>query len=321
MLTAAAAAGAIAGVVVYSESAHAEESARLPIDSEHNILPHETFPGPQPDSPALVFIHGWPDDLTVFRAYAKELCRTYFCVSLTLPGYPTPPGFTGHAGNVPKRKWGYTFDEAVLAAKATIDLACAGHVTEKRGVTLVLHDWGCIVGHLLVDGTNLNVHRVVSMDVGARPAGLYPVFLAVCIAYQGLLNLCWLLPTFLGSPLTLLVSMLLFRTAMPGSSAVSSEMNWVYRASWREMLTPGNRTGAKQAAYFCPPKEKPFLFLHSVQMPPAMRFFGQEFADMVTASTPVSRVVPMEGSHWFLTKYRPKTLQLVQDWLKETHDY
>lgn len=319
------AAGALVGGIAYSEIAHAVERKITPISDSTSILPHEVFPGPAPDSPALFFLHGWPDDVVMFRKYAQALSKTYHCVNCTLPGYPTPESFTGHAGTMPTRNWGYGFDEAVKAVKATIDLTCQGHITSQVGVTLVLHDWGCIVGNLVVDEyAELNVHRMINMDVGSLTGpGLHLGVYLMCLAYQAPLNVFWMLPNGVGDALTVLESMILMRTEPPGTtdkpSPVTSAMNWPYRTAWRELLTGGQYI--RRALNFSPRAQVPMLFLCAQDRPTFMRFCDEDFMRKVRDTTPLSRTDLVGGNHWFPNQHAKTTMDTVTEWLQQTHAY
>ena len=47
---------------------------------------HYTIEG-QPDGPTLVFVHGWPDDASVWRHQLTALGDAYRCVMITLPNF------------------------------------------------------------------------------------------------------------------------------------------------------------------------------------------------------------------------------------------
>lgn len=320
------AAAGLVGGVVYSELAHNVERKITPISETSSILPHEIFPGPKEDSPAIFFLHGWPDDVLLFRKYAKELCKEYFCVNCTLPGYPTPPNFQGNRGNMPQRNWGFDFDEAMRSVKSTIDFTCAGHM-DKVGVTLILHDWGCVIGNLVVDeyfGKSLKLHRMINMDVGGLANGMNAGVFLTCLAYQAPLNLFWMLPERLGDMLTALESLILLRTEPPGEendkpSPVTASMNWPYRTAWKEIFTRGEFL--PRALEFKPRANVPILFLSATDRPTPMRFYDEEYLRLVTASTPQSRYMFVQGNHWFPNQHARTTMQLVVDWLKETQGY
>lgn len=309
---------------MYSELAHKLERKITPIDDNTQaILPHEVFPGPREDSPVLVFLHGWPDDLLLFRAYAQELSKEYHCVNCTMPGYPTPENFNGHAGTVPKRNWGYGFEDAMHALKSTIQFTCQGR-ENSSGITLVLHDWGCVVGHMLIQDGSIKIHRIVGMDVGGRPSGLTVPFVAICF-YQVFLAIFFMLPAQIGDFLSAFECWLLGRTLAPcedKKTPVTAAKGWLYRAVWREMLTPGtNSGGIKPAVYFSPPPGVPFYFLYSSWMPEMFSFFDYKFLAQVEATTAVSKTLQIKGNHWFPTKSQTEVMDLISKWLQETHEF
>ena len=40
-----------------------------------------------PDGPTVLFIHGWPDDASLWRKQVEVLGKTHRCVLLTLPNF------------------------------------------------------------------------------------------------------------------------------------------------------------------------------------------------------------------------------------------
>ena len=39
------------------------------------------------DGPVVVFIHGWPDDASLWRKQVEELAEDYCCLLVTLPNF------------------------------------------------------------------------------------------------------------------------------------------------------------------------------------------------------------------------------------------
>lgn len=58
-----------------------------------------------PNGPTLVFVHGWPDDASVFDKMVARLNGEYYCVRVTLPNF----------GAATINAKGYAF-EAIVAA-------------------------------------------------------------------------------------------------------------------------------------------------------------------------------------------------------------
>lgn len=314
-----AAAAAVAAGVLVSETAYKAERRLAPMTaSAQYVLPHQVFPGPKPDSPVLVFLHGWPDDITVFHPYAQQLSGEYHCVNCALPGYALPPGFAGHRGTIPDRQWGFGLDEVVWAWKATIDLVLLDR-PGTTGVTLVVHDWGCILAHLLVASGLTKVNRVVSLDVGGRPGGWTAMFLALCAAYQLLLCVFFMLPSVAGDLLTSLQVVALGRPRFNAQGfQVSAARNYPYRAAWREWFSSEQKINIRQGFYFSPPPDLPYLFLYCELFPKPARFYDQAFVDAVSASSKHSRAIAMPGTHWFVGTHPEETLAHIVAFLHDS---
>ncbi|KAH9248558.1 hypothetical protein BASA81_013742 [Batrachochytrium salamandrivorans] len=315
-----AAAAAVATGVLVSETAYKAERNLAPMTASRDyVLPHQIFPGPKPDSPVLVFLHGWPDDITVFQPYAQKLSSEYHCVNCGLPGYDLPFNFAGHRGTIPNRQWGFGLDEVVWAWKATIDLALQDRPNSDGGVTLVAHDWGCILAHLLVASGLIKVNRIVSLDVGSRPGGWTPMFLALCIAYQLLLCVFFMLPKVVGDLLTSVEVVGLGRPQFNTQGfRVSASRNYPYRAAWREWFSTEQKINIRQGFYFSPPPDLPYLFLYCELFPKSARFYDQTFVDAVCAGSKRSKAIAMPGTHWFVGTHPEETMAHIAAFLHDS---
>lgn len=184
----------------------------------------------------LFFIHGWPDNASIWESQVTHLSQDgYRCVTITLPHF----GGRGRpAGAVP---WGYDFDELAALCGRTMraSLAQSG---QKQG-TLVLHDWGCHIGFSLERLYPELVRRVVAVDVGM------PTFKGESLAYlpimviAGLVYQWWLATAFLIAILVPLVGPLIgdqmtafaiacmgeeFHTTATYRENVAASMNYPY---------------------------------------------------------------------------------------------
>jgi pimeloyl-ACP methyl ester carboxylesterase len=195
-----------------SELEFRAERKERPIDGGLHHLAHQVS---GTGASCIVFLHGWPDDPALWHTTIARLKPKYRCVNVSLPGYAAPFGYTPAC--LPERKWGFDLDEAAALLHATIKQTCAG-----MHVTLMIHDWGCIVGYLLL--SQCKVDRVVSVDVGwfvdksFRPLRL--ISGSLVLLYQGALNLWFLLPSALGDVCTSLESRLLLRTSAKDAGPV-----------------------------------------------------------------------------------------------------
>src|SRR5262245_53325632 len=103
------------------------------------------------EAPALVFIQGWPDDLSLWDELVSVLRASYCCVRFNLPNYP----------GAERRRWGYSHDEIVAGVAQ-----CIRGVSAGQPVTLIAHDWGAFWAYRLHDRHPELVVRVVTLDIG-----------------------------------------------------------------------------------------------------------------------------------------------------------
>ena len=92
--------------------------------------------------------------------------------------------------------WGYDFDKiAHMLAK------CVEKHSKKKKVTIIMHDWGCRYGALLMNSRPDLVKRIVSLDIGGYEG--YKVFgfwIFICQkTYTFFLAKCFLLGDPIGT--------------------------------------------------------------------------------------------------------------------------
>lgn len=134
-----------------------------------------------PDKPLLFMMHGWPDNEHVWSAQVARFRDSHRVVRAVLPNF----------GGALVETWGYGFDELVGAAIQALEqqLEQAG----RAKATLLVHDWGSIIGMQLQRRRPDLVERMVVLDVAwsGKPHPL-PKLVAMGLAYQWWAALCWL---------------------------------------------------------------------------------------------------------------------------------
>ena len=125
----------------------------------------------------LVFVHGWPDNPTLWRNQVEALGEHYRCVLVTLPNF----------GEESVKAGGYDFPELTKQLAATIQ-----EVQPEGKVGLVTHDWGAYLGYLLEQAEPELVASMAALDVGGdiQPKGLLEPLMI--LSYQWALIWCWL---------------------------------------------------------------------------------------------------------------------------------
>jgi len=144
----------------------------------------------------LFFVHGWPDDETLWDEQVSYFKDRYRCVRVTMPHFAgrSKAKELGHD----KKTWGYDFSEAgdILAATMRREAAEAEADGRERAMTLVLHDWGVFWGLMAQRRCPELVKRVVAMDVGP-PSSLASGWRTLpLVVFAGLAYQYWLLGAY-----------------------------------------------------------------------------------------------------------------------------
>jgi pimeloyl-ACP methyl ester carboxylesterase len=141
----------------------------------------------------LFFVHGFPDDENVWNAQVEHFTAIgYDCARARLPHFAGGRAYAAAQGHA---RFGYSTPQIANA------LAVALRAHTQEPVTLVCHDWGSSFAMCMQNMHPSLVKNLVSFDVAPPPFGRrvrlksLPVMLALFVAYQGWLILCWLIAT------------------------------------------------------------------------------------------------------------------------------
>lgn len=245
-----------------------------------------------PDGPTLVFIHGWPDNASLWRKQVAALGDSYRCVLLTLPNF----------GEKSVKAGGFDFPELVARCAATIR-----EVLPDGRVGLVTHDWGAYLGYLLEQQYPELVSRLAALDIGGhfQPAGLKAVLMI--IGYQWALVGCWLVGGVvppLGAALSRGVAKVV-RVPSRQRENLRSRYNYPYFYLWRNTFLPWLHDRLLQR--YRP--QCPVLFLWGERKP--VMFHSHRWLRIVEDSG--GRAEGIEGAgHWFMETHP----ELVNDRLR-----
>ena len=180
------------------------------------------------DGPTLVFIHGWPDNASLWRHQVEALGSKFRCVLITLPNF----------GEEAVQAGGFDFPEMVGRLSATIR-----QVQPEGKVSLVTHDWGAYLGYML-DKTHPGMfEKMAALDIGGhlQPMGLKSTLMIM--GYQWSLIACWLAGGLI-PPLGGLMSRgvgKVIRVPARQRANLRSRYNYPYFYLWRGMLLPWKR--------------------------------------------------------------------------------
>lgn len=144
----------------------------------------------QKDRETLIFLSGFPDNqLSACAPLVEQLKGDYHILAMCFPDFDLKGDEVNNA-----RAWGYNFSEVDQMLEATI--------REKLGhssrFTLVVHDWGCVLGGLYENKRPDRVKRMVMMDVGIKKK-LSPYEAVVILIYQWWFAVAYVISQTLGS--------------------------------------------------------------------------------------------------------------------------
>ena len=254
----------------------------------------ETTVSGNPAGPALFFIHGWPDNASLWREQVNALETQFRCICLTLPNF----------GDRTVKAGGFDFPQLIEQVVATIRAEQA-----EGPVRLVTHDWGAYLGYLLDQTHPGLVGRMAAFDVGAHMGKTNLKTKLMIIGYQWALIVCWLIGGLvppLGGWLSRGVGRVIGVPARQRSN-LRSRYNYPYFYLWRGLLLPSYR-GRLLHRYRpgCP-----LLFQYGKRKP--MMFHSEKWLQIVEDSG--GRAYGVEGAgHWLMESHAAEVNPQLVEW-------
>jgi len=264
------------------------------MSTSHNTGLDYSIEGPE-QAPTLVFIHGWPDDASMWRNQVEALGSDYRCVLITLPNF----------GDTQHEPGGCDFPIIVDRLHRTIE------ETSSQPVTLVTHDWGAYIGYLYEQKYPERLRTMVAMDVGGHVQPSTIKEAAMFVSYQWTLVALWLLGGLiapLGTWLTRRFSRAI-KVPKRQASSLRSRANYPYFYFWRSTLLPWART--RLLGRYRP--QCPVLYLYGGRKP--LMFHTRRWLEIVEGSGGRNECIE-DGSHWFMEQQPERTNQLLAEWLR-----
>lgn len=247
-----------------------------------------------PEGPTVVFIHGWPDNASLWRKQVAALASEYRCVLVTLPNF----------GAASDRVGGFSFPKLVELLGNTIK-----DVKPEGTVTLVTHDWGAYIGYLVEQAWPERIERMVAMDVGGRIGTSSLPAMLMILGYQWALVFCWLVGGLVPSLGNLLTKGVARVIKVPDRQRknIRSRYNYPYFYLWQGMLLPWKHAGILQRYE----PRCPVVYLYGTRKP--FQFHSKRWLDMVAATGGFARGI--DAGHW-LQEQRAETVNaLIVGWL------
>ena len=212
---------------------------RITTESPPNL---ETYKyGDNTSKDILFFIHGFPDNHSLWNKQIEYLKSDYLCYAITLPNY--------NPSNINKKhKYGYDWNiVSKLIANKLIEISKENNnKLNTRNITLIMHDFGTIYGYMAYEillNNNIDIiSNLVFIDVGdGLDSETNQYQLILFLFYHLYLLIIFFLPNFIGK---WFIFMLCY---IPGSplcrnwklNQITNYMNYSYFHLWRRRLNIG----------------------------------------------------------------------------------
>ncbi len=247
-----------------------------------------------PDGPTLVFIHGWPDNASLWRKQVEALGSEFRCVLVTLPNF----------GEQSVKAGGFDFPELVAQLAATIR-----QVQPDGQVGLVTHDWGAYLGYFLEKTHPELIGRMTALDIGGHLGSPGLKASMMIIGYQWSLIVGWLIGGLI-PPLGRLMSKAVgkvIRVPTRQLANLRSRYSYPYFYLWRGMLLPWKR--ASLLGRYRP--QCPVLYLFGEQKP--LMFHSPKWLEIVVATGGRTEGVAGAG-HWLMETHATQVNEKLADW-------
>lgn len=178
----------------------------------------------------IAFLHGWPDDETLWTELIEKLSDQYQCLTFTLPGFERGRAIT----------LGEDFPEILKHVCEALEEIKISQQAEKT--ILVGHDWGAFLSYLVEARHPHLIDGLVTLDVGGevRPTSL--VHGLYLVGYQWWLMVAWFIGKVLPPVGDWMAQTMAFIAGAPHPRRARSRMGYLYFYLWRGLFIKKYRT-------------------------------------------------------------------------------
>lgn len=265
--------------------------------------------GPKDAEETLVFLHGYPDDSSMWDLQVAYFEKRFRCLRPELPNF----------GDRVEDPAGYDFESVIRQ----LGDALGAHSPKLKGpLTLVVHDWGAVYGYLFAERYPERVKRLVALDVGAAiKKQPNPIGYLMVPAYQLTLASAFLISRvpaigpFVGNLLTkgILAGLGLFGSQYSGPTRrtpLSPALNYPYYYFWKGVLT-----GQLPLSMKLP--DIPFFFAYGTRgLKKVMMFHDEAWLKKVSQKATNKVVAFEQSSHWLMRDEPEKLNREIESFLQ-----
>lgn len=286
-------------------------------------LPYALY-GDKNHEKIIVFLHGWPDNLSLWKDYVDHYSKNNFVVCLSYPNFDQRV----------KEPWGRNFEALVGGIKETLK-EIEGNRKYKR--LFVVHDWGSILGFLFDKKYPGYINDMIVLDVSytldrSVSAILMVLYYQWCLAISFLTGINFLTMIF--------VKRLKQQNYVPDNlKEINPSFNYLYYYLWRKVFFAMFLLLISYLLFgfypflvllvlisiyfkFSPPlldfrgykSNTPIVFIYGTDK--KFNFHKKSWADRLKAQ-PNCDVIPVSGGHWVMKNHKEKLMQVMDDRLNK----
>jgi pimeloyl-ACP methyl ester carboxylesterase len=244
----------------------------------------------------IIFLHGWPDDASLWTKQVPVLEKDFRCVLVTFPNFGRNHDIVG----------GCNFRHIIARLHHTIE-----EIAPDQKVILITHDWGAYISYLYEKRHSDRIEKMVTMDVGGhiRPG---PIAISLIISYQWTLISLWFLGgvhPHLGTTFTRIFARTI---GVPKQriEKIESKCNYMYYYLWKASFFPFFDQRQELILPYRP--KVPILYLYGEQKP--FHFHSKQWLKIVEESGGRHFGYP-KGDHWFMLTQADDVNQKIKDWI------
>ena len=248
------------------------------------------------DGDTVVFIHGWPDDHSLWQRQVAALRERFRCVLVTLPNF----------SETADKRAGYNFPDLVELLHHTIETVRR----DDAPVSLVTHDWGAYIGYMLEKAHPESVRSMVALDIGGHVQPTTIKAASMMMGYQWTLIACWLIGGVVPPAGDWLSRKFAGALGVPRPQAerVRSRFNYPYFYLWSGVLFPWARKNL--LGYYKP--QCPVLFIYGGKKP--LMFHSERWLRTLGETGGRTECIE-DGNHWFMQTHPEPVNALIESWL------
>lgn len=227
--------------------------------------------------PIIVFIHGWPDDSSVWDNQVEYFKNDYHCLLVTLPNFDSRD-----SNDKPK-----DFPELV-------ELIYKYICSYDSKVILIGHDWGAYLAYLIEKAHPEKIHRLIGLDVGGDLRSL-PVLDSIgIILYQSWLIGAWSIRNFIPSLADNMTQAMASGIRAPQGKRAQAKMNFLYFFFWRNKIIPAFKKN--QLKNYSP--KCPVFYLYAAEKP--LMFHSSYWLKMLEEKNGCKVLRVEKAGHWLM---------------------